>query len=218
MRRMPFAFYNLAPPGDPNRGSVRVALESNAIVNNDPTDLFRRRPKVFGVCEAIGRSLPSLDRYDLLRDTSRASRANLAVYVLDHLDHGRAEWIDLKETWPRTEHPGTHPPRSLLVVRVEDWTVCVSHAPPTAPGAGPARAEWVKAARAFMAGPGPRLLLSDPNALPVDVAGVEHGGTPIEHAHVRGARLVSWSTPAEINGVRMLSDHKKALLGLARLR
>lgn len=63
--------------------------------------------------EAIGNRLPRLDGMTLLQDDSTPSRANIAVYVDKHARHTGLNWIDLKTTWPRTEGPGIHPPRSF---------------------------------------------------------------------------------------------------------
>lgn len=227
MKRIRFAFYNLAPAGDPQRGPFFVARELNAIANNRPYRPWRRRPKVIAVSEAIGRRLPELKRYRLIRDTSTPGRANLALYVLRRLKVTDVEWVDHEREWPRVLHSGMHPARSTLVCRVEDWTVIVGHAPqaPTTAkrtaneGLTSARGEWVSIVARLLHRYDRVLLLTDPNGLGDDlmraVPGMRTGGTAVEAAHVKGGAL-SWRTRAVVNGVRMLSDHKRCLLGRAR--
>lgn len=222
MRRVQFSFYNLAPAGDPQRGPAFVTREAEAIVNNHPRNPLRRRPKVFGVVEAIGRRLPELEHYQLIRDTSTASRANVALYVRKGLKVGTVRWIDHRLSWPRVLHPGLHEPRSTLVVTVEDWTVVVAHAPQVGERMNGARAEWLDIEAHLLAAANrnwPVLLLSDSNALWDELQkrneGTAMGGTPVESAHVRHARLKNIRTPESIRGVPMLSDHRKCLLGTA---
>lgn len=222
MRRVPFGFYNLAPAGDPDRGPAFVARESEAIVNNRPRNPLRRRPKVFGVVEAIGRRLPELERYDLIRDTSSPSRANVALYVRKGLEVGTVRWIDHRLSWPRVLHPGLHEPRSTLAVTVEGWTVVVAHAPQVGRPMDGARAEWLDIETRLLASANrnwPVLLLSDSNALWDElerrVEGAVMGGTPIESAHARYAALKRVRVRPSVGGVPMLSDHKRCLLGTA---
>jgi len=224
MFRFPFAFENLAPPTDPNRGPGQVRRELGALANNVNPDSRRPDPKAIGLCEALDHRLPDLWRYGQpIRDVSRRSRENLALYVLARLDRGRVRWHDLAETWPRSNRPGTHEPRSILDVEVEDWRILVSHAPPVSVGTGPARREWLDAMVDVMRGPTPVLALTDPNGLGDELIrrlGVKAvgGGTHIEAAHGRGIILTAVHASGRVNGVPMLTDHKRALLGAARRR
>lgn len=222
MERVQFAFYNLAPAGDPNRGPAFVTRESEAIVNNRPRNPLRRRPKVYGVVEAIGRRLPELKRYHLIRDTSRPSRANVALYVRKGLKFGSVRWIDHEIPWPRVLHSGQHEPRSTLVVTVEGWTIVVAHAPQVGAAMKAARDEWLTIEARLLAAANhdwPVLLLSDSNALWDELLnrneGTAMGGTPIESAHTRHAVLRHVRVRPSVMGVPMLSDHKRCLLGTA---
>jgi hypothetical protein len=222
MRRLQFGFYNLAPAGDPQRGPAFVARESEAIVNNRPRNGLRRHPKVYGVVEAIGRRLPELEHYTMIRDTSTPSRANIALYVRKGLKVGTVRWIDHQREWKRPLHPGMHEPRSTLVVTVEDWTVVVAHAPQVGAPMAAARDEWLAIEAHLLAAANrnwPVLLLSDSNALWDELlkrnAGTAMGGTPIESAHTRFAVLRRVRVRPSVGGVPMLSDHKRCLLGTA---
>lgn len=228
MKRCTFGFYNLAPAGDPNRGPAFISRESAAIVNNAPRNPQRRRPKVYGVAEALGRNLPHLDRYELVASKHNKSTANLGLYVRDDLDRGNEQWIIHERLWRRPLHPGWHEPRATLVVPIEDWTVVVAHAP-QAPmrhlaadvndTLEAARSEWLRIVAEAITRPGPVLLLSDSNGLWDDlckrVKGTVTAGTPIESAHARNATLNNVTTPSEIDGVPLLSDHERCLLGTA---
>lgn len=226
MRRFPFTFENLGPAGDPHRGSWQIARELNAQANNLRPDPDRPRPKGIALAEAIGHRLPRLDHYGHpIRDPRKPGRANLALYVLDRLDVDH-EWVDLAETWPRTDHPGAHPPRSILSADVEDWRVVVGHAPPVAPRSGDARAEWLDAMVAAIRDVDegtPVLVLSDPNGLGPDLVhrlgpGVVSGGTPTDAVHGRRVILDAAAVPGTLNGVPMLTDHRRVLVGRARRR
>ena len=226
MKRLTFAFYNLAPAGDPQRGPFFVERELRALANL-PRRPWRRRRKVIGVSEAIYRRLPQLPGYRLIRSRETRSRENVALYVLDRLKVGRIEWIDHEETWPRPLHPGRHEPRSTLVVEVEDWTVVVSHAPQVGRLIALARNEWLNILADLLRSKAhrvrgevhPVVALTDPNALGPAlvrrVPGTVSGGTAVEAVHGNGITLTEVHTPGEVNGVPMLSDHKRALIGTA---
>lgn len=114
-------FYNLQV----GRDRDQVARELRALLTD--------RPVLLGVCEATGYLLPRFRGYTLLRDTSRPSRANVAAWVREDL-YRHHRWHDLTETWTRTEHPGTHEPRSWLEVSTGRGAVgmqtLVGHQPP----------------------------------------------------------------------------------------
>lgn len=198
--------------------------------------LLGDRPLALGLVETVGYDLPTAPGYTLIRDRSTRPRANIAAYIRS--DAACAwRWVDLAETWPRTEHPGTHEPRSILSVRVGRMQVVVGHAPPRA-ATPAARREWWQAllpildprqrpawdkrgplhrARALLR---PRLLLADFNAL----AGHDHPsqawlagqiggqvrGTRIDAAVVRQVRIDGWAYRGAVGGVRLRSDHKHA--------
>lgn len=216
MRRVPFAFENLGPADRP----FQISLELRALANLVNPDPDRRRPKVIGVCEALGKVLPDdLADYRLVRDRSRRPRANIALYVLSRLHIEAIRWHDLRETWPRTEHPGEHEPRSILRVDVDGWRILVGHAPPIAPGSDKARDEWHDAMVDLMRSPAPVLALTDPNSiLLLDRGRIVQAGTNIEAVLGRNVVLYGVSTPGVVNGVPMLTDHRRALLGRARRR
>ncbi len=115
-------FYNCAPAGDPGRRE-QLPKELRALV--------RSGPRVLGLCETIGYTLPALDGYDLIRDTSRPGRANIAAYVEKQgRDLTDVRWHDLDQTWSRTEHPGTHPARSWLEFFLDGDQFIIGHQPP----------------------------------------------------------------------------------------
>lgn len=230
LHRMPFACYNLGPAGDPGRGPGQVRLELSAIANNHRPDPDRPRPKVTGLLESIGYRLPRIHHYHPpIRSTRTKSRANVALYVLARLELGHLSWVDLDKTWPRTERRGVHEPRSILVQEVEDWRVIVAHAP-QGPGRRlpratndalvEAREEWLDAMVDLMRGETPVIALTDPNGLGDDLVrrlggSVVAGGTAIEAVHGRGITLEHAHTPGSVNGVAMLSDHRRVLIGRA---
>lgn len=221
MRRLPAAFYNLAPAGDPNRGLPFVTRELSAIANNLNHDPARRRPKVIGVCEAINRKLPELEGYRLIRSTQSMSRANVALYVRDTLELGETDWVRHEKTWPRmNDHSLTHESRTTLAQEVEDWRVIVGHAP-VGFGAEAAREEWLDILTGLLHVPGPVVALTDPNRLGDDlhhrVPSAVTGGTPIEAVLGRGVVLDMVMTPGIVNQVPMLSDHRRCLLAQVRL-
>lgn len=99
------------------------------VVRRELRALVSDAPLVLGLCEATGYRLPSLPGYVLCRDRSTRSRANIAAYFRDDLYDGH-RWIDLTETWGRTQHPGRHEPRSFLVGRMGTAQITVAHQPP----------------------------------------------------------------------------------------
>jgi hypothetical protein len=231
VKRCRFAFYNLAPAGDPMRGEVFVQRELTAIANFvDPESNERKRPKVLGVCEAVGRALPPLDRFNLLRSREDASKANVALYVRDDLRHGEPRWIMHGRRWPNILRPGLHDPRATLVVKVENWRVVVAHAPQaprevfpvaTREALDAARDEWLDIMLRLLDRSGPVLLLSDPNGLAGQLKqrmqALNMEGGLGEAVHAMGANVKHFQMLGEANGVAMLSDHHQFELGRARL-
>ena len=127
-------FYNLKV----GRPIADVARELRAI-------LASQRPAVLGMCEANGYDLPRIAGYTLVRDRSSMSRANLAAYVRSDLEH-RARYVDLRRKWWRTKHPGLHPARSILIIRIGWFRVLVVHqAPKRARGSLEAQLEGITA-------------------------------------------------------------------------
>jgi hypothetical protein len=118
-REYPLTFYNL----DNNRDPDRVAKEIRA--------LLEPRPAILGMCEATGYgNLPGVEDYQLIRDRSKPGRDNVAAYVKLNLELSAVKWLDLTETWTKTESPGTHWPRSILEFRAGRLMVWVHHQPP----------------------------------------------------------------------------------------
>jgi hypothetical protein len=115
------AFYNVRVGRDP----AQVERELRAI-------LTTWKPGVLGLCETTGYSLPGVDGWVKIRDTSKESRANIAAYVKAHLDLTDIQWHDLKETWTKTAQGahGQHAPRSILEFGAGPLQVLVAHQPP----------------------------------------------------------------------------------------
>lgn len=118
-RSFPLTFYNV----DNGRDVQQVAKEIRALL--DP------RPAILGLCET-NMELPSVEDYRLVRDRSRPGRENLAAYVKSNLEVSDVTWLDLHETWTRTNpgQSGQHWPRSILEFRAGRLKVWVAHAPP----------------------------------------------------------------------------------------
>jgi len=108
--------------------NLRVG-RSGTQVTKEVRALLDSRPVFLGLCEATGYDLPGVEGYRLTRDTSTKSRANVAVYVAVDLAR-KVTWHDCSETWTRTEHPGTHEPRSWIEVRVGGCQFLNGHQPP----------------------------------------------------------------------------------------
>ena len=116
-------FYNL----DNYRKDQQVKAELEAMAS--------RQPAMIGLCEVVGNTLPALDGYKLIRSKLRdgstlaRSRSNIALYVRRDLPVWNVRWIDCEQSWPRTQGPGTHEPRSYLSLRVGLTKVIVAHQP-----------------------------------------------------------------------------------------
>lgn len=122
---LPGWFYNVGPGRD--EGQVEREVRAMLAFRERPTD-----PAVaeLRLVEAIGyHPLPTVPGYELIFDRSTEARANVATYVRSDLasDH---RWLDLKGTWPKTDHPGTHAPRSFLNTRVGRCAGVTAHQPP----------------------------------------------------------------------------------------
>lgn len=111
-------FYNL----DNNRPDNQVERELRAIAAQGPDTIE--------LCECIGNKLPKLKNYYLLRDTSSKSRMNIAAYVHTAYPKPKTRWLDMKETWSRTQGPGRHEPRSYLEFSLARIQKIVAHQPP----------------------------------------------------------------------------------------
>lgn len=120
-RVFPLAFYNLRV----GRPAGEVEAEVRAILNT-------WRPAVLGLCEATGYTLPGVEDFVRIRDTTTKSRANVAAYVKASLTLDKVQWHDLAETWTRTAEgaTGQHEPRSLVEFRAGPLQVLVHHQPP----------------------------------------------------------------------------------------
>lgn len=118
-RDYPLTFYNV----DNGRAVAQVAKEIRALL--DP------RPAILGLCET-NMDLPGVDGYRLLRDRSKPGRENVSAYVKTNLAVSDEKWLDLTQTWTRTNPgaSGQHPPRSILEFRAGRLMVWVAHAPP----------------------------------------------------------------------------------------
>lgn len=228
MRHLSFGCYNLGPSGDrPQRQGRR---EIRALLR-ERDDRGRRR-KVVVLVETTGWRLPWSLTHRRIRDTSTPGRANVSMYVLRRLRRGRAQWVDHERTWPRVLHPGMHPARATLVVPVEDWTVIGGHAPQaprsvfgslTVRALSDARGEWLGITASLFDRVGPVVLLSDPNGLGDDLVRqlgprAVTGGTATEAVHGLGVVIDDARASGSVDGVRMRSDHRKALVGTARRR
>jgi hypothetical protein len=111
--------------------NLQVARDRAQVVREVRALIRATRPVVLGLCEATGYQLPHLAGYTLARDRSTPSRANVAASVRDDA-YRHHRWHDLDQTWTRTEHPGTHEPRSWLEISggPRSLQVLVGHQPP----------------------------------------------------------------------------------------
>lgn len=220
---MDIVFYNLRV----GRSNLQVMRELNA--------LARTNPDVIGVCEGVGYALIAIPGYTLVRDRSTASRANVAAYVRSDLRLRRISWIDLAETWGRTQHRGQHPPRSYLSMFVDGVHVIVAHQPPkgtdntrAAQQEGidalvKAMAPWVGARRKFwpIARRRTRIVIFDANrTLAEDGPGPAelarriggHGiSDRIDTAVFRNGVVTNIEYPQSVAGIALRSDHRHAL-------
>jgi hypothetical protein len=222
-RTLTYGFYNFAPP---NEGRTTATLQEDlrAIANRMPYHDKQRRPKLLGGVECIGwGALPVIHGMRLFRqgwNPRHPGRSNICLYVDNDLPvHGHG-WVDLQRSWPNTEHPGMHDPRSILWADVKDWRVLVGHAPPRTKGdtSAAARGEYVReVAKLIDSTNKPTLLLQDSNAL---------GRQIIEACDTKPLYLAGAVTDNSIStepneadnlegifGVKMRSDHHSFLFG-----
>lgn len=106
----------------PSRPDRQVADEIRAILSTGPG--------VLGLNEVVGNRLPDVDGYQLLRDTSSRSRANVAAYVRDDLPVTHVRWDDLHQTWTGPKTGTRHDPRSFLSFHAARIPVTIAHQAP----------------------------------------------------------------------------------------
>jgi hypothetical protein len=243
VRRFPFAHENLGPAGD-RRDPLQVPRELNAIGNNvsqvagrivTVPDLRRRRPKGIGLTETVAHRLPALEHYGApIRSTKTLGQANVSLYLRNGLEGPPARWIDHKATWPKVNDPNQrHAARATLVKELDgpdlDATI-VGHGPqapnprlPKGTNAAlvEAREEWVDITVRLLRSYPNVVWLGDPNGLLDEVLirlgdpKAARGGDGTDAVLVRGFTIESADTPSNVNGIPMLTDHRKALLGVA---
>lgn len=232
-------FYNAAP---------RAKDRPTSQVNRELGGLVREyRPRVLVVAEAVTHpGLEPIPGYAMARDRTRAGRANMVAYYREDCDHRRTWWADMHETWTRTEHPGTHPARSIVALSLGTVQVLGAHQPPLfTDNTHRAQLEQIDALSTIMAPwrwrpnpvgfdnptsmARPRLLLWDPNHEPDDREGPspwylahriggEHFGGKTDGAVTRGHLLVRDSTIVDhAGGVRLETDHPGAFVMDLRL-
>jgi hypothetical protein len=243
VRRFPFAHENLGPAGD-RRDPLQVPRELNAIGNNirwaagrivTAPDLRRRRPKGIGLTETVAHHLPALPHYgDPIRSTKNLGQANVSLYLRNGLEGPPARWVDHKATWPKVNDPRQrHAARATLVKELDgrdlDATL-VGHGPqvpnprlPKGTNAAlvEAREEWVDITVRLLRSYPNVVWLGDPNGLLDEVLvqlgdpKAARGGDATDAVLVRGFTIEAATTPSVVNGIPMLTDHRKALLGTA---
>lgn len=229
--------YNCATPTErhvsPAEGQRQVTAELHAMASDKPAGI--------GLNEAIGWHLPPLPGYDLVRDTSTPSRANVAAYVRVGLLRNH-RWVDHHQTWRKTRHAGIHPARSTLVLDLVGTEVIVAHNPPRfTDNTLVAQRELVYRVARIMAPtrrpefkdlPGPRqsaelarprLVVWDANqpvtagldvfgpAYLAHLVGGQVFGRGIDCAVGRNVRCRSVRYLTSLRGVRFRSDHKHAV-------
>ena len=107
---------------DNHRNPKQVEKEIRAILAN-ADELY--------LSEAYYR-LPHVPGFDLFHDTSNRSRENIAAYIRTSYGAKLEYWIDLKETWGRTNDgaSGQHEPRSYPVFSLGRMLSIPVHQPP----------------------------------------------------------------------------------------
>lgn len=196
-------------------------------VRREVAGLLSMKPAVLGLAEAVGHNLPAMEGYRLIRDRSVPGRANIAAYVrrTPAYDITRHRWIDLKETWPRRQHPGAHDPRSFLSLWLGGVKVIVAHQAPRGSDTWDAQLEGVNVLEDLMdtrVATRPVVTLADWNRRrgesgpgPSTVAARVGGkviGRKIDAAVVTDVKKVSGVRYVHrAGGVALLSDHPHAL-------
>jgi hypothetical protein len=202
-------------------------------------DRRRRRPKAIVNTEATGHPRHELAHYGKpISSTKTLGRANIVRYLRDGLEGPPADWVDHKATWPKINDPSkVHPARATLVKHLYHGpSVIGGHAPQAPRRGGPnplpertnkaledARDEWVAITVAIIRNIPWAVWLGDPNGLLPRVRAqladqrirVTISPDPTDAVLVRGFTLDGALTPDTVNGVPMLTDHRKALLGRA---
>lgn len=208
---------------------VAYNLDNNrnpTVVHDEVTALCEvYQPDIFIGCEADYHL--AIDGYRTVRRGRGASRRNVVILVRKPAFVWRRGWLDLKQTWRRTEHPGTHWPRSFRWVRTR-WNgvslkvLAIHQAPPYVDNTEPAQSEgivaMVKAMRrakyAVAAGdwnrrkgergPGPDVL--------ADAIGGVVVGNRVDCAVAKGLAVVGYEYIESAGGVPLKSDHKHAFV------
>lgn len=203
----------------------------NKIVRREILALLSLRPAFLDLVECIGNRLPDVTGYRLIEDQSTKSRANIASYVRSDIPVSGIRWLDLQGTWPRTEAPGTHEPRSFLHFRAGKMQRIVAHqAPRNALGWRALQVEGMEAITAAMkpypnwfSRHRPRLLTWDANATllspypnPIHLAAAIGGRVvrtrSVDNAVYRGdVEVIHDGNLFTINNVKLQSDHHKAI-------
>lgn len=227
---LPGFLYNIGA----SRDQDQVAAEIRAMLDHRE---HRSHPATAEVrlTEAIGYRLPKVKGYTLFRDRTSAARANIATYLRNDLASSH-RWIDLSSTWPKTDHPGIHPPRSFQVTRVGRCIGVTAHqGPPFTRQAHPevqaegqgalietlapevARLSPVARERANLR---PRWVAYDANARagdphpsPTTLAAAIGGrvaGKRIDCLVYRGCVVAEHEYVERVGGVRLGSDHHRA--------
>lgn len=88
------------------------------------------RPRALIACEVTDVQTQPHPGWAMVRSRRTAGRANLVAYVREDCHLRRKWWIDHRQTWSRTEGPGTHPARSSLVLTVGEAQLLGAHNPP----------------------------------------------------------------------------------------
>lgn len=210
--------YNLATYRERGLGSQAAA---NAQASHELHVItVQAKPAVINLQEAIGYTLPTLPGYRLIRDTSRPGRANLATYVRNDLPITDVQWTDLRDTWPRTEHPGTHPARSLLAFTAGNVRWVNLHQPPV--GGHPKAENYHAIQHLFAVSSLPTVAAGDwnaagsspysPSTLARTIDGEAASATEIDNGVVSHGRISKSVWRRRFLGLLLGSDHRHAFV------
>jgi endonuclease/exonuclease/phosphatase family metal-dependent hydrolase len=209
-RHLTLVAYNL----DNNRNPTTVIDEVEALLEH-------YRPDVAAFSEADYHL--QVDGYRTVRRGKGASRRNIAILVRRNRRVWRKGWVDLRQTWTRTEHPGRHWPRSFQWVRTAGTRVIAVHqAPPYVDNTQGAQSEGLAALVKLMRGDRPSIAIGDfnrrrgepgpgPDVLADAVLGRVVGGR-VDCAVVKGWDVESFDYPESVQGLPLKSDHGHALV------